>query len=121
MEDGAFRAIFEWLIDDPEIAVPPEGAAPEAMQRFEELSGNREVPADEVFEDVARGIDVRTIDRRLEALDDQMRGAAEEAEKRRLIKDKEDLNKEKRALGPDWRRSTHRAARTSQRKGEGAT
>lgn len=121
LEDGAFRAIFEWLIDDPEIAVPPEGAAPEAMQRFEELSGNREVPPDEVFEDVARGIDVRTIDRRLEALDIQMQGAAEEAEKRRLLKDKEDLNREKRALGPDWRRSTHRAARTSQRKGEGAS
>lgn len=121
LEDGAFRAIFEWLIDDPELAVPPEGATPEAMQRFEELRGNREVPPDEVFEDVARGIDVRTIDRRLEALDIQMQGAAEEAEKRRLLKDKEDLNKEKRALGPDWRRSTHRAARTSQRKGEGAS
>ncbi len=121
LEDGAFRAIFEWLIDDPELAVPPEGATPEAMQRFEELSGNREVPPDEVFEDVARGIDVRTIDRRLEALDIQMQGAAEEAEKRRLLKDKEDLNREKRALGPDWRRSTHRAARTSRRKGEGAS
>ncbi len=121
LEDGAFRAIFEWLIDNPELAVPPEGAMPEAVQRFEELSRNREVPPDEVFEDVARGIDVRTIDRRLEALDIQMRGAAEEAEKRRLLKDKEDLNKEKRALGPDWRRSTHRAAKSSQRKGESAS
>ena len=120
LEDGALRAIFEWLIDNPELAAPPEGAMPEAVQRFEELSGNREVPPDEVFEDVTRGIDVRTIDRRLEALDGQIRGAAEEAEKSRLIKDKEDLNKEKRALGPDWRRSAHRAAKSSQRKGEGS-
>ena len=120
LEDGALRAIFEWLIDNPELAVPPEGAMPEAAQRFEELSRDREVPPDEVFEDVARGIDVRTIDRRLEALDGQIRGAAEEAEKSRLIKDKEDLTKEKRALGPDWRRSAHRAVKSSQRKGEGS-
>ncbi|MCY4571953.1 MAG: DNA primase [Gemmatimonadetes bacterium] len=120
LEDGALRAIFEWLIDNPELAAPPVGAMPEAVQRFEELNRDREVPPDEVFEDVARGIDVRTIDRRLEALDGQIRGAAEEAEKSRLIKDKEDLNKEKRALGPDWRRSTHRAAKSSQRKGEGS-
>ncbi|MXX33521.1 MAG: DNA primase [Gemmatimonadetes bacterium] len=120
LEDDALRAIFEWLIDDPELAAPPEGAMPEAVQRFEELSRSRETPPDEVFEDVARGIDVRTIDRRLEALDIQMRGTVEEVEKRRLFKDKDELNKEKRALGADWRRSTHRAAGTTQRKGEGA-
>ena len=49
-----------------------------------------------------------------------MRGTVEEVEKRRLFKDKDELNKEKRALGPDWRRSTHRAAGTTQRKEDGA-
>ena len=121
LEDDALRAIFEWLSDDSELASPPEGAMPDAVQRFEELSGNPEIPPDEVFDDVARGIDGRTIDRRLGGLHSRMRGAPGETEKQLVLKDINDLIKQKNALGPDWRRSTHRAARTSQGTGEGAS
>ena len=120
LEDGPCRAIFEWLIDAPELATPPEGATPEAVRRFEALNRDPEIPPDEAFEGLIRGIRVRTLDRRLEALDARMRATAEEAEKLGLLRAKEDLNKEKLALGTDWRRSTHRAAGTRERRGVGA-
>ena len=119
LEDGSCRVIFEELIANPELTTLPQGTTQEAVQRFEELMRDREVPPDEVFEDVALRIENRTGDRRLEALDERMRNSGDSEEKRRLLQDKEVLIKEKQARGADWRRSARRAAGTNQREGEG--
>ena len=120
LEDGSCRVIFEWLIEDPERATPAvRGAMPEAVSLFEGLMGDPEVAPDGAFEDCVQRIDIRTIDRRLEVLDEQIRGAGEE-EKRRLIRDKEVLIKEKQARDPDWGRAARRAAGTNRRKRESA-
>ncbi len=120
LEDESYRVIFEELIDNPEFEVLREGAAPEAMQRFEDLMRDPEVPPDEVFGDVALQIENRTRDRRLEALHQEMRGPLAPEEKRRLLKDIRDLNREKQAQGTDWRRSARRAAGLSTGMGEAA-
>ena len=120
LEDESYRVIFEELIDNPEFEVLREGAAPEAVQRFEDLMRDPEVPPDQVFGDVAKQIENRTRDRRLEALHQEMRGPLAPEEKRRLLKDIRDLNREKQAQGTDWRRSARRAAGLSTGMGEAA-
>lgn len=121
LEDGAYRAIFEELIDDPELNVLPEGTMPEAVLHFERLMGDREVPspAEAVFEDAVLQIENTARDRRLEVLDAEIARAGE-TEKVRLLKDKQNLIEEKKSRGSDWRRSARRAAGKPQHRGEGA-
>ena len=119
LEDGRYRTIFEWLVEDSELEAPPEGAIPEAVQLFEMLMRDPEVPQDEVFDDAVQAIVVSAIDRQLEVRQVQVRSAGGQEEKRRLMRDILRLSKEKNAGGPDWRRSIWRAARTTQRKREG--
>lgn len=106
LEDEANRVIFEALIADPELAVLPEGAPPEAARRFERLMGDPETMAspERVFDDVAARIRGNAYDRRLRAIEREMRHAGTE-EQVRLVRDKERLMKEKQALPVDWRRS----------------
>ncbi len=121
LEDGAYRAIFEQLIDDPELKVLPEGTMAEAVLYFERLMSDREVPspAEAVFDDAVLQIENTARDRRLEALDAEIARAGE-TEKIRLLRDKQNLIREKKSRGSDWRRSARRAARTPQHRGEGA-
>lgn len=118
LEEGSYRVIFEELIDNPELTALPEGAAPEAHRSFEDLMGEREVPPDGVFGDVVLRIENRTRDRRRVALHRELRGAREQEEKHRLVKDIQALNREERALGTDWRRSARWFAGTSRQMGE---
>ena len=106
LEDGTNRVIFEALIADPELAVLPEGAPPEAARRFERLMGDPETMAspERVLDDVAARIRGNAYDRRLRAIEREMRHAGTE-EQVRLVRDKERLMKEKQALPVDWRRS----------------
>ena len=106
LEDGTNRVIFEALIADPELAVLPQGAPPEAARRFEQLMGDPETMAspERVLDDVAARIRGNAYDRRLRAIEREMRHAGTE-EQVRLVRDKERLMKEKQALPVDWRRS----------------
>ena len=121
LEDGSYRAIFEELMNDPELTALPEGTMPEAVRQFERLMRDPEVPspAQTVFEDVVLKIENTPVDRRLEAKDAEMARAGE-GEKSRLLQEKRDLIQEKQARGSDWRRSARRAAGNPQRQGEGA-
>ncbi len=100
LEDRACRAIFETLIDDPELKAWPQGADPEAGRRFEELMADAEelVPASRVFHDVVAKIRTRELDRRNVTVP----SCADDAEKARLAKEKEELVKQKNAVCPDW-------------------
>ena len=121
LEDGVYRAIFEGLIDDPELKALPEGTMPEAVLHFERLMSDREVPspAEAIFEDAVLQIENTALDRRLEVLDAEIARAGD-VEKPRLLRDKQDLIREKKSRGSDWRRSARRAAGNPQYKGEGA-
>ncbi len=120
LEDGAYRAIFEGLIEDPELRALPEGTMPEAVRQFERLMSDREVPspAETIFEDAVLQIETTALDRRLEVLDNEIARAGD-LEKPRLLKHKQDLVNEKRSRRPDWRRSARRAAERPQHQGEG--
>ena len=121
LEDGVYRAIFEGLIDDPELKALPEGTMPEAVLHFERLMSDREVPspAGTIFEDAVLQIENTALDRRLEVLDSEIARAGE-VEKPRLLRDKQNLIREKKSRGSDWRRSARRAAGSPQYQGEGA-
>ena len=121
LEDGVYRAIFEGLIDDPELKALPEGTMPEAVLHFERLMSDKEVPspAEAIFEDAVLQIENTALDRRLEVLDAEIARAGD-VEKPRLLSDKQDLIREKKSRGPDWRRSARRAAGNPQYQGEGA-
>lgn len=113
LEDRAYRAIFEMLAEDPELVSPPEGSDPAAVRRFEKLMADQEdrEPADRLFEDSVAKILVAGIDRRLDALDAQIRAARDEAEKRELVTEKNRLTREKMDFGVDWARSGRHLAK----------
>ena len=117
LEDRAFRAIFEALIDDPELAAWPQGTDPEAARRFEELMADAEelVPASQVFDDVVGEIRAREIERGNPVVPSD----ADEAEKARLAKQKEELVKKKNAWRPDWKKAARVVAVPPQRRQDG--
>lgn len=106
LEDGVNRVIFEALIASPDLVSLPEATMPEAVQRFEELRAHPESLADpaRVFDDTVAKIEGNRISRRLDALEVEIRRSGT-GELRRLIRDKEELMKERQALPVDWRRS----------------
>lgn len=118
LEDGSCRVIFQELLDDPALTAMPEGFPPEVERFFEGLMGDREVPPDEVFDDVVLRLENRARDRHRKALYQELHGARTPEEEQRLLKDIQDLNKEEQALGTDWRRSARWAAELNQRTGE---
>ncbi len=115
LEDRTCRAIFEMLLDDPELRSPPEEADPAVVRRFEELMTDEEArePATRLFEDAISKILVAGLDRRLDALDHEIGAARDEARKHELVGEKTRLTREKRDLGVDWRKAA--AVRTAVR------
>ena len=116
LEDAFLRAIFEGLVENPELTVLPEGTMPEAVPHFERLMADPEVPEspERVLEETASRIEFRVINRRLDALAAELAEAAGTQEQLRLLRDIDSLNKEKRGLPvEDWSRSAWKAvART---------
>lgn len=100
LEDRACRVIFEALIEDAELKSLPEDTAPEVVRLFEDLMTDREelTPASRVFDDVVSMIQAREIERR----NPDVPSDADEAEKARLAKEKEEVVKKKNALRLDW-------------------
>ena len=109
LEDGANRVIFEALIADPELDALPDDTVPEAIRRFEQLMDDPEALAspEQIFADTVAKIEGNGYHRRLEAKEEEIRRAGPE-EQIRLIRDKEELMKEMRALSIDWRRPTRK-------------
>ena len=124
LEDRCYRAIFEMLLDDPELESLPDGTDPAVAQRFEKLMEDKEDTehASQVFEDAASRILVSGIDRRLEAVDQELRRVRDETRQRSLMEDKRGLIEEKKDLsrGRDWGRAAQaaRVAAASPNRGE---
>lgn len=103
LEDRACRAIFERLVDDPDLETWPEDGDPEVGRRFAELMGDPEElgPASRVFDEMVREIKSRGIER----ANINVPSHADEAEKARLAREKEERVKQKNAYRPDWKKA----------------
>ncbi|MCG6955646.1 MAG: DNA primase [Gemmatimonadetes bacterium] len=101
--DSAYRAIFQALLDDPDLRSPPSSMDPVAAERLREILEDPEEigHASRVFEDTVARIRVATLDRRIEALNRRIESARDEAEKLALMEEKTRLSGERRELAPD--------------------
>ncbi len=109
--DPAYRAIFQALLTDPELRVPPTAMDPVAAQRFQELLDDPEEigHASRVFDDAVARVRVETLGRVLRQLDRRIEQAGNDGEKMALMEEKERLSRERRALAPDdWTMTTRR-------------
>lgn len=112
--DPYYRAIFQALLEDPELRAPPPGMDPVAAQRLHEILADPEEigHAARVFDETVARIRVASLDRRSQELDRQIEAAAEEDEKRRLIEEKIRISRERRELSPDDWTTTARRLRS---------
>lgn len=101
--DLTYRAIFQALLDDPELRAPPVSMDPVAAQRLQEILSDPEelAHAGRVFEESVARIHVAALDRRSQDLDLRIAAAAGEGEKRTLTEEKERVSRERRELSPD--------------------
>jgi DNA primase len=111
--DSAYRAIFQALLDEPELCAPPESMDSVAAQRLQEILSDSEelAHAGRVFEESVARIRVMALDRLSQDLDSRIEAAAGDGEKRNLIEEKERVSRERRELGPDDWTTTARKLR----------
>jgi len=111
--DVAYRAIFQALLDDPELRAPPVSMDPVAARRLQEILSDPEelAHAGRVFEESVARMHVAALDRRSQDLDLRIAAAAGDGEKRTLIEEKERVSRERRELHPDDWTTTARKLR----------
>jgi DNA primase len=105
------RAIFQALLDDPEMRAPPASMDPVAAQRFEEILSDPEELAHgiDVFTQSLNRIRVMALDHRIQDVQRQIVDAASDDEKLELTSRKAVLARELRDLDPNyWASATRR-------------
>ena len=111
--DPAHRAIFQALLDEPELRVPPTSMDPVAARRFEEILSDPEEISHgiDVFTQSANRMRVATLDRHIQELQLGIEAAATFEEKRGLATRKAELARELRDLDPNyWASATRRGS-----------
>ncbi|MGD8289849.1 MAG: DNA primase, partial [Gemmatimonadota bacterium] len=85
-EDPQHRAIFQALLDDPEMRAPPPSMDPVVAQRLEEILSDPEdlVHGIDVFTKSVNRMRVAVLDRRIQELQDRIEAAATDEEKSEL-------------------------------------
>ena len=111
--DPAYRAIFQALLDEPELRAPPASMDSVAAQRLQEILSDSEelAHAGRVFEESVARIRVMALDRLSQDLDLRIKAAAGDGEKRHLVEEKERVSRQRRELGPDDWTTTARKLR----------
>jgi DNA primase len=101
-DDPYHRAIFQALLDDPEMRTPPSSMDPVASRRLEEILGDREEldRGIEVFTDAVRRMRVSGLNRRIENLGRLSSSATTDVERLRLETERKKLIEERRELDP---------------------
>jgi DNA primase len=94
--DPVYRAIFEWLLEDPDLSVPPPEASPEVLQRLEALQGDPEVLefTERVFEQSLEQLMARGVEARRRALFEALRAATDPEEESRIAGELQRLRQE---------------------------
>ncbi|MEQ8330544.1 MAG: DNA primase [Longimicrobiales bacterium] len=109
--DPAYRAIFEALLDEPELRAPLPEMDPVTVQRLQDLLDDPEeiAHAGRVFDDAVSRVRVAALDRRLQDVDRRMQDARGDDEKRDLTEEKMRLSRERREMAPDdWTTTARR-------------
>lgn len=103
-EDPHYRAIFEALLDDPELRAPPSDMDHQAADRFDEIRLDPEELTHglDVFTKSVNRIRVLAMVRRVRDLQRQIGEATDEDEGRRLMAEKTTLAAELRELDPNY-------------------
>ncbi|MGE0160098.1 MAG: DNA primase [Gemmatimonadales bacterium] len=101
-DDPHHRAIFQALLDDPEMRIPPPSMDPVAARRLEEILSDREEldRGIEVFTDAVRRMRVSGLNRRIEELGRLSLAARTDGERQRLETERKKLIDERRELDP---------------------
>jgi DNA primase len=101
-EDPYHRAIFQALLDDPEMRTPPSSMDPVASRRLEEILSDREEldRGIEVFTDAVKRMRVAGLNRRIENLGRLSLSATTDLERLRLETERKRLIDERRELDP---------------------
>ncbi len=108
-DDPYHRAIFQALLDDPEMRAPPASMDSVAAQRFEDILQDPEELAHgiDVFTNSVSRIRVLALDRRVQDLQRQIEAALGDGEKIELMSEKTRLAAELRELDPSyWKKAT---------------
>jgi len=103
-KDEVDRAIFQAFVDDPDLDRPPEEFDPRAEPRLEALLAE---PVDEdqlahggrEFDEALMTLEGMRIARRIDMLQGRIEATTDNEEKLELIREKQDLGAELRALG----------------------
>jgi len=117
-KDVVDRAIFQSFVDDPDLDRPPEDLDPRAGARLEALLAE---PADEEqlahggreFDEALMALEGARIAVRIDALQGRIEAATDDEEKLELIREKQSLGAELRALGRPGGSYARRHARGS--------
>lgn len=110
-DDPSHRAIFEALLDDPEVRAPPASMDLVAAKRFDEILDDREELAHgvDVFTNSINRIRVLALDRRIQDLQRRIEAADGDDEKLELTAEKARWASELRELDPNyWASATRR-------------
>jgi DNA primase len=102
--EPAYRAIFEALLEDPDLVRAPDGMDEAAARRLEELMASTEelVHAERVFLESVGRIEGLAFDRKWRDVNQRLDEARSEEEKLGLLEEKARLGRERRAIGLDW-------------------
>jgi DNA primase len=103
--DPALRAVFEALVEDPELSHPPTGMDPMTAARLEELLGNPEriSEASRVFEDSIGQIKEGQLAVRAEDLRVAMSREEDPERQQSLVVELEEIARLRREMKTDWR------------------
>jgi len=103
-DDSSYRAIFEALLDDPELRSAPPGMDIVARQRFEELLGTpfETAGAREEFSAALNRIRAVALDRRMLEIQQRIVAAGTDEQKAPLVVEKQRLASELRAIDPEY-------------------
>ena len=110
-DDPCHRAIFQALLDDPEMRAPPASMDPVAVQRFEEILSDPEelTHGIDVFRQSLNRIHVLALDRRIQDQQLRIEAATTDEEKLEHTSRKAALASELRKLDPNyWASATRR-------------
>ena len=115
-EDPYHRAIFQALLDDPELRAPPSSMDPVAAQRFQEILDDPEVMEHgiDVFTKSVNRIRGLALKRRLEEVQQSIEESTDEAEKFELAATKAKIAAELRELDPTHWASARRPNQRNQ-------
>jgi len=117
-KDAGDRAIFQRFVDDPDLDRPPEGLDTRAAARLEALLAE---PADEEqlahggreFDEALLALEGSRLAQRIDALQGRIEATTDDQEKLELIREKQALGAELRALGRPGGSYARRHARGS--------